>query len=125
MVERLSNLIGIFQKPELDFSGNRADNDDSLGDAYEYLMRHFATESGNSKIHFYSPSEVSRVIAQVIGIARANDPWQRFADWRTAATRFCAWPPAKTRPASCKWPRRGSWWRSPKTCCANLMCSSF
>ncbi len=72
MVERLSNLIGIFQKPELDFSQNRADHDDILGDAYEYLMRHFATESGKSKGQFYTPSEVSRVIAQVIGISRGN-----------------------------------------------------
>src|SRR5712672_3280598 len=68
MVDRLTNLIGIFQKPELDFSQNRADNDDILGDAYEYLMRHFATESGKSKGQFYTPAEVSRVIAQIIGI---------------------------------------------------------
>jgi type I restriction enzyme M protein len=72
MVERLSNLIGIFQKPELDFSQNRADHDDILGDAYEYLMRHFATESGKSKGQFYTPAEVSRVIAQVIGISPQN-----------------------------------------------------
>jgi type I restriction enzyme M protein len=72
MVERLSNLIGIFQKPELDFSQNRADNDDILGDAYEYLMRHFATESGKSKGQFYTPSEISRVIAKVIGISPRN-----------------------------------------------------
>ena len=72
MVERLSDLIGIFQKPELDFSKNRAENDDILGDAYEYLMRHFATESGKSKGQFYTPSEVSRVMAKVIGIAPAN-----------------------------------------------------
>ncbi|MEX2441964.1 MAG: N-6 DNA methylase [Alkalispirochaeta sp.] len=69
MVERLTNLISIFQKPELNFSKNRADHDDILGDAYEYLMRHFATESGKSKGQFYTPSEVSRVIAQVIGIS--------------------------------------------------------
>ena len=72
MVERLSNLIGIFQKPELDFSQNRAEHDDILGDAYEYLMRHFATESGKSKGQFYTPSEVSRIIAKVIGISPAN-----------------------------------------------------
>jgi type I restriction enzyme M protein len=72
MVERLSNLIGIFQKPELDFSGNHAENDDILGDAYEYLMRHFATESGKSKGQFYTPSEVSRVIAKVMGIGPGN-----------------------------------------------------
>ena len=72
MVERLTNLIGIFQKPELDFSQNRADHDDILGDAYEYLMRHFATESGKSKGQFYTPAEVSRVIAKVIGISPQN-----------------------------------------------------
>lgn len=72
MVERLSNLIGIFQRPELDFSQNRAEHDDILGDAYEYLMRHFATESGKSKGQFYTPAEVSRVIAKVIGISPDN-----------------------------------------------------
>ena len=72
MVDRLTNLVGIFQKPELDFSKNRADNDDILGDAYEYLMRHFASESGKSKGQFYTPSEVSRIMARVIGISPAN-----------------------------------------------------
>ena len=72
MVERLSNLVAIFQKPELDFSKNRADNDDILGDAYEYLMRHFATESGKSKGQFYTPSEVSRIVAKVLGISPEN-----------------------------------------------------
>jgi type I restriction enzyme M protein len=71
-VDRLSELIAIFQKPELDFSQHRAEHDDLLGDAYEYLMRHFATESGKSKGQFYTPAEVSRVIAQVIGISPAN-----------------------------------------------------
>ncbi len=68
MVERLTNLIAIFENKSLDFSKNRADGDDILGDAYEYLMRHFATESGKSKGQFYTPAEVSRVIAQIIGI---------------------------------------------------------
>src|ERR1700722_14876427 len=68
MVDRLTNLIAIFENKSLDFSRNRADGDDILGDAYEYLMRHFATESGKSKGQFYTPAEVSRVIAQIIGI---------------------------------------------------------
>ncbi len=72
MVERLSNLIAIFESPALDFSKNRADGDDLLGDAYEYLMRHFATESGKSKGQFYTPAEVSRVIAQILGIRHAH-----------------------------------------------------
>jgi type I restriction enzyme M protein len=72
MVDRLTNLITIFENKALDFSRNRADGDDILGDAYEYLMRHFATESGKSKGQFYTPAEVSRVMAQIIGIAEAQ-----------------------------------------------------
>ncbi|MBN8279114.1 MAG: type I restriction-modification system subunit M [Gammaproteobacteria bacterium] len=72
MVDRLTDLVAIFESPALDFSKNRADGDDILGDAYEYLMRHFATESGKSKGQFYTPAEVSRVIAQVIGIREAK-----------------------------------------------------
>ena len=71
-VERLTNLIAIFENKALDFSKNRAEGDDILGDAYEYLLRHFATESGKSKGQFYTPAEVSRVIAQTIGIHEAK-----------------------------------------------------
>lgn len=72
LVERLTNLIAIFQKPELNFARNRADDDDILGDAYEYLMRHFASESGKSKGQFYTPAEVSRIKAQVLEIDRED-----------------------------------------------------
>jgi type I restriction enzyme M protein len=72
MVERLTNLITIFENKALDFSKNRAEGDDILGDAYEYLMQHFATESGKSKGQFYTPAEVSRIIAQIIGIRDAE-----------------------------------------------------
>lgn len=71
-VDKLTNLIGIFESKDLDFTRHRADGDDILGDAYEYLMRHFATESGKSKGQFYTPAEVSRVMAQVLGIAQAK-----------------------------------------------------
>jgi type I restriction enzyme M protein len=71
-VERLTNLINIFASPTLDFSQNRAEHDDILGDAYEYLIGHFATESGKSKGQFYTPAEVSRIMAKVIGISPAN-----------------------------------------------------
>ncbi len=68
MVDRLTNLIAIFENPALDFSKNRAEGDDILGDAYEYLMRNFATESGKSKGQFYTPAEVSRIMAKIIGV---------------------------------------------------------
>ena len=72
MVDRLTNLIATFENKALDFSKNRAEGDDILGDAYEYLMRHFATESGKSKGQFYTPAEVSRIIARIIGIHDAR-----------------------------------------------------
>ena len=71
-VKRLSNLIAIFEKPELNFANNKAEGDDILGDAYEYLMRNFATESGKSKGQFYTPAEVSRIMAKIIGINNEN-----------------------------------------------------
>lgn len=71
-VERLTNLIAIFENPALDFTKNRAEGDDILGDAYEYLMRHFATESGKSKGQFYTPAEVSRIMAKIVGIGEAK-----------------------------------------------------
>ena len=80
MVDRLSNLVSIFNTPGLDFRSNRAQGDDILGDAYEYLMRHFATESGKSKGQFYTPAEVSRIMAQVIGLAGATDSKQSIYD---------------------------------------------
>jgi type I restriction enzyme M protein len=70
MQDRLSKLVAIFDG--LDFRANRAEGDDLLGDAYEYLMRHFATESGKSKGQFYTPAEVSRIMAQVVGISGAD-----------------------------------------------------
>ena len=74
MVDKLTGLIGIFQRPEFDFKNNKANGDDILGDAYEYLMRNFATESGKSKGQFYTPAEVSRILAKVIGIDKVTDP---------------------------------------------------
>src|SRR5258707_5748447 len=68
MVDRLTNLIAIFENKALDFSKNRAEGDDILADAYEYLVRHFATERAKSKRQFYTPAEVSRIMAQATGI---------------------------------------------------------
>jgi type I restriction enzyme M protein len=72
MQDRLTKLVAIFEG--LDFRANRAEGDDLLGDAYEYLMRHFATESGKSKGQFYTPAEVSRIMAKVVGIGPQTQP---------------------------------------------------
>mgnify|MGYP002856306401 CR=1 FL=1 len=68
LVDKVSGLISVFQNPAIDFRNNRASDDDIIGDAYEYFMMKFAQESGKSKGQFYTPSEVSRVIARLIGI---------------------------------------------------------
>lgn len=73
MVDKLTDLISIFQRQELDFSRNKAEGDDIIGDAYEFLMRKFATESGKSKGQFYTPAEVSRILANVVGISHCTD----------------------------------------------------
>lgn len=80
MQDRLSNLVAIFDNPALNFSKNRAEGDDILGDAYEYLMRHFATESGKSKGQFYTPAEVSRIMAKIIGINKGKSSSQTIYD---------------------------------------------
>lgn len=72
MIDALTGLVEIFQDPELDFSNNRADDNDILGDAYEYLMKQFASEAGKSKGQFYTPSEVSRIMAKILKISESK-----------------------------------------------------
>ncbi len=71
-VDKLTKLVSIFENPQLDFSGNHAGGDDILGDVYEYFMKQFATEAGKSKGQFYTPAEVSRTMAKIIGIEKAQ-----------------------------------------------------
>ncbi len=105
MVDRLTNLIAIFENKALDFSKNRADGDDILGDAYEYLMRHFATESGKSKGQFYTPAEVSRIMAQILGIR----------DAKTSSRHHRLRPDLRLRLAAAEGRRRGRHRRSRST----------
>ncbi len=72
LIDKVSGLIGVFENPAIDFRTNRASGDDIIGDAYEYFMMKFAQESGKSKGQFYTPSEVSRTIARLIGIGNIS-----------------------------------------------------
>ena len=74
MVERLSNLVAIFQNPALDFSQNRAEHDDILGDAYEYLMRHFATRAARARGNF-TPRPKSVASWPRSSASRRRIPW--------------------------------------------------
>ncbi len=79
-VDKLTNLVSIFQNEALDFRKNRAGNDDIIGDAYEYLMKNFASQSGKSKGQFYTPAEVSRIMSNIIGISGATVASQTLYD---------------------------------------------
>lgn len=74
LVKRVTSLIEVFQNSKLDFGNNRSSDDDLIGDAYEFLMRQFATESGKSKGQFYTPAEASRVLSILIGISDDDRP---------------------------------------------------
>jgi len=74
LVTTVSSLIQVFENDALDLSNNRAADDDIIGDAYEYLMKQFASQSGKSKGQFYTPAEVSRIMAKLIGISSDSRP---------------------------------------------------
>lgn len=65
--KNIRDLIGLFA----DLNMVDLQNGDVLGDAYEYLIGQFASDSGKKAGEFYTPSQVSEVIAQII--ARTTD----------------------------------------------------
>lgn len=73
-VDTITGLVEVFENKNLDFGTNRAGDDDLIGDAYEYLMRNFASQSGKSKGQFYTPAEVSRLMSRIIGISNDHRP---------------------------------------------------
>lgn len=73
LVDKVTGFISIFQNPAIDFKTNRASGDDIIGDAYEYFMMKFAQESGKSKGQFYTPSEVSIIMARLIRIGEIEN----------------------------------------------------
>ncbi|HGG9248461.1 TPA: N-6 DNA methylase [Neisseria meningitidis] len=111
MIDRLSRLVGIFKK--LNLSSNQAEDDDLLGDAYAYLMRHFATESGKSKGQFYTPAEVSRIMAKIIGISADCRPAPAFMTRPAARVRCCSKPPPKPAAKSAFTVRKKMWQPRP------------
>lgn len=47
-------------------------NDDALGDAYEYLIAQFASESGKKAGEFYTPKAISILISRIVTIGKEN-----------------------------------------------------
>ena len=64
--ELLRHLLEDFAKATLDFRPSRIGGLDVIGNAYEYLIKHFAAGSGRSAGEFYTPPEVSDLLAAVL-----------------------------------------------------------
>ena len=73
-VDKLSGLVEIFQKPELDFTNNRAGGDDIFGRRLRIFDAEICPGFRQEQGQFYTPGEVSRIMAKVIGIDKATDP---------------------------------------------------
>jgi type I restriction enzyme M protein len=59
----LRHLLEDFAKPELNLRPTRIGNLDVIGNAYEFLIKNFAATSGKKAGEFYTPPEVSRLMA--------------------------------------------------------------
>lgn len=62
----LKNLIEDFSDSRLDLRPSMLEGNDVIGDAYEYLLSHFAGEEGKKGGEFYTPSEVSTLLAKLV-----------------------------------------------------------
>lgn len=63
---RLKNLIEDFSNPKLDLRPSQIGNQDIIGNTYEYLISHFASDSGKKGGEFYTPAEVSTLLAMLL-----------------------------------------------------------
>jgi type I restriction enzyme M protein len=63
---RLKNLLGDFAYSRLDLRPSRIGNRDVIGDVYEYLIARFAAGAGKKAGEFYTPPEVSTLLAKLV-----------------------------------------------------------
>jgi type I restriction enzyme M protein len=63
---RLKSLLEDFSDPRLDLRPSRVGNMDVIGNAYEYLIGKFAAGAGKKAGEFYTPPEVSQLIARLV-----------------------------------------------------------
>jgi type I restriction enzyme M protein len=74
--ERLKNLLNDFNDKRLDLRPSRTNGRDVIGDAYEYLIGRFASSAGKKAGEFYTPPEVSELLARLVD----PQPGERICD---------------------------------------------
>ena len=73
---RLKSLLQDFADPKLDLRPSRIGNLDVIGNAYEYLIANFAANAGKKAGEFYTPAEVSELVAELV----QPQPGERISD---------------------------------------------
>ncbi len=73
---RLVHLLDDFNDPRLDLRPSKVGQRDVIGDVYEYLIGNFASDAGKKGGEFYTPAEVSRLLAEIV----APKPGDRICD---------------------------------------------
>jgi len=71
---KLVQIINHFGSLPLDHASV---NDDLFGNAYEYLIRNFASKAGKSSGEFYTPKEVAYLMAEIV----EPQPGHHICDW--------------------------------------------
>ena len=69
----LRQLLEDFAKPELDMRPSRIGNLDIIGNAYEYLIKNFASDAGRKAGEFYTPPEVSELMAILMDMREGEE----------------------------------------------------
>ncbi len=69
----LRHLIEDFNKPQLNLRPSRVGSRDIIGDAYEFLIEKFAASAGKKAGEFYTPAEVSQLIAELVEPQEGDD----------------------------------------------------
>jgi type I restriction enzyme M protein len=75
--KRLKDLLEDFAVPELDLRPSRVGRQDIIGQTYQYLIKHFASDAGKKGGDFYTPDEASMLLARLIGPRKGD----RICDW--------------------------------------------
>jgi len=75
---KLINLISHFSTQTFDHAHV---SDDVFGNAYEYLIRNFASRAGKSSGEFYTPKEVAYLMAEIVD----PQPGHAICDWASGS----------------------------------------
>jgi type I restriction enzyme M protein len=70
--KRLKALLEKFAVPELDLRPSRVGKQDIIGNTYQYLIGHFASDAGKKGGEFYTPGEVSELLAKLLAPKEGN-----------------------------------------------------